>query len=436
MLFEEDIREDGDPVGDHADFSETQSPAPLLAAQTLLERMQDPDLSAEDRRHTLSGLLRLTISQAVPISAFADLKEQMLNKLLHADEVFGVSRDLSAQVDQVLESLDGKSPAIVTHVQPDLDGASSALHVGALLEARGITSTIHAGDGTVESLKAQLPDSAERIGLRSIEEVGADQPVILVDANEAHAKNVGLPKNIRPTLIIDTHHPKDGGISADTTAIILENHSASITGVIGALLPLVAQEEKEAFLNSEKWSELATWAVLGMISDTANARRAGPFDVEAIYQLLPFLKAEQLSEYENAPFQQHVKGLIRKGRKNLVLEGEGAFTHLGRVAPHARHSASASSDYLIQGTNARGILVCFQVGDKIQASIRVRGVDSEKAEGEVERLAQDVIGKDAGSRKGGVAGGSVPVTAFGNAERTTKVLKELFFLKLAGLEAA
>lgn len=198
----------------------------------------------------------------------------------------------------------GPEVALVGHWNPDFDCIASVSIAGFLLERMGKKVHYFVTGARNGDTSAAIPGLDDRIDFRPISDLPADLPFILIDAPNSEISHVNGPAGRRPGLVIDTHCGETNG----SLACVSDRHAAVSTIMLSLLFDEFSPNER--IIAAPELSRLATLGFLGIMTDTAMLRRAGPYDIEAVRAVLPFLDSSMLQRYNHSGFEQDLRQLL------------------------------------------------------------------------------------------------------------------------------
>ena len=309
----------------------------------------------------------------------------------------------------------GPEVALVGHKAPDFDCIASCAIAAFLLQKTGKQSRIFVDGGRVEQLSRRLDGFSHFFKVESLDSLPPDMPVVLLDCLDSGASHVNVPGGRVPVLVIDTHHGRSNGAHT----CISENHAAATTMLLAELFQHFPPGH--AIYREQDVRRMMTFAFLGIMTDTAELRRATPFEVEAARLVIPCLDEEILRRFQRSSFNRDVGSildLVERLEKGAVLpnrqlmyrhEDEFLFCYLGALHERYHDVVAAAADEVTfrhQGTSPA--LVLFVYYDRSQrrlvGSARLDLFDEISASIDLSAVMQELF-TDSGTRGRNVGGG-------------------------------
>lgn len=218
------------------------------------------------------------------------------------------------------------------------------------------------------------------------------QHVALMDTQPGF-KNNSLPRNRKPTIIIDQHTSVE---KPEADLVVIDSDCGATCVILAQTLLLMGNEIS---------SRLATALAYGILSDTLHLSRAKRPDVIQTYlEVLSHADMRALGRIQNPTRSRRFFTTLRKGIEQALVRRGLIFSHLGFV--ESPDLVSQTADFLLSYKGRNWAFCTGRYKGKLHVSLRTNNPNAEA--GEVLRDTFENAGEAGGW--GGIGGGSFEVT--------------------------
>lgn len=330
----------------------------------------------------------------------------------------GLSQSQFSLIEQTAERL-GAEVALVGHRSPDFDCLASCAIAAFLLKKTGRSSRIFVDGGRVDQISRRLEGFQNYFRIESLDHLPKNLPIVLLDALDSGAPHVNVPGGRVPDLVIDTHHGQSNG----ARVCVSENHAAATTILLAELFQHFPPGH--AVYQEVNVRRMMTFAFLGIMTDTAELRRATPYEIEAVRLIIPCLEQEILERFQRSPFNRDTRSIValieslEAGRipagtqLRYRHQNDFLFCYLGPLREEFHDPVAAAADewtFRHQGISPALVLLVYYSREKkrLVASARLDLYDEISARIDLPVIMRELFA-DSGTRGSNVGGGtSVP----------------------------
>lgn len=285
---------------------------------------------------------------------------------------------------------------ILTHDNPDPDAIASGWGLLRVVRRlRGLRAELAYG-GVIGRGENRTLCQSLRVPLRPLAELDLDafDAIALVDSQPETGNN-SLPKDLRPTVVLD-HHPCRQGTRRVPYFDVREDYGATASIVTEYLLASGVALDRR----------LSTAIFYAIKSETQNlGREASPADRRAYLHFFPRVDNLALSRIEHPPIPAAHFSMIEKMIEGTRVHGPLVITMLGEVShPDA---VAEFADLVVRLERAVWALAVGRYGGDLLLSIRTNNAHANAG-----RIIQRIVGRAGSSGGHGMmAGGKLPGAA-------------------------
>ena len=306
-----------------------------------------------------------------------------------------------AKLREMMQAVgDARRILVMTHDNPDPDAISSGWALSRVLQRLSRGRVTLAYGGIVGRTENRTMIRLLRIPLRPLTDrmLAKADAICLVDCQPG-AGNVSLPKDRRPTVVLD-HHP----LRRTTMKVPFYD----VRSDVGTTATLASEYLEEAAIRPDR--RLATALFYAIRSETQNlGRESARDDVRHFSRLFPLVDNVALSRIEVAPISRGYFSMVDRAIDGTRIYGDRvAVTVLGSV--DNPDMVSQFADLMIRLEGIGWALSLGRQAKSILLSIRTNRVGANAG-----RVIARIVGRDGSAGGHGMmAAGQVPVATGGD----------------------